>query len=474
MRLKEVVSGFSALLLLLSAEGGAEEAPDRALQFFLPDPDAAARWQPVIGRLESDSFADREAASRELAALPALPGFVRELAESERRPESRIRLAELVAAFPVEAENRRLGAILGGIEATSAKGLLDPIVRVMRRGLWSPDSAALHAAAAATAIPADLPLIGGCLDDPLPTFRRIGAAALGGLPEEISDEPLAALLGDADAPVAMLAAAALARHRDLRCLPAYARWLEAEDFLTRYQSHAALRGLSGRDFGYDPSGDAAGRRAAAGKWQAWAASGEAAITGGLPRDSGIVLFNGQDLEGWECRAGGKPIEGSAAWVAKDGELRCTGKETGDLWSKTRHENYVLVLEYKLDGPAADSGVGLLLTEAGERGPAGPAYLEIQLLPGKAGDLYQIGGIEVESRNAPIQFLSPRTDEVADPAGQWNKLKLSVRDGGAEVEINGVVVSRAAKGPRGPGRVLLRNEGNPVAFRGIVLHPLDPP
>jgi hypothetical protein len=472
--MKVVVPGLSAVLFLLSGAARAVDPPGEALGFFLPDPDAAARWQAVVGQLESDAFAEREAASRELGGLPALPAFLRQLAASERQPESRMRLGELVAAFPIETENHRLSALLGEIEAAGSKGLLDPIVRVMRRGLWSPDSAALHGAARATATPADLPLINDCLGDPSAVIRRTGAAALGGLPAEAADGPLAALLDDADAPVAMLAAAALAARRDLRCLPAYARWLDAGDFLTRYQSHAALRGLSGRDFGYDPSLEADDRRAATGKWQAWAGSAEAAITGSLPRDRGVVLFNGRDLEGWEIRAVGKVIAESAAWEVHDGELRCTGRETGDLWSKTRHENYVLTLEYKMEGPAGDSGVGLLLTEAGERGPAGPAYLEIQLLPGKAGDLYQIGGIQVESRDAPIQFLSPRTDEVADPAGQWQKLKLTVRDGAATIEINGIIVSRAAKGPRGPGRVLLRNEGNPVAFRGIVLHPLDPP
>jgi hypothetical protein len=185
------------------------------------------------------------------------------------------------------------------------------------------------------------------------------------------------------------------------------------------------------------------------------------------------LFNGKDLQGWEVRAAGKLLGESAAWEVKDGALCCTGADRADLWTTTRHDNYVLTLEYQLDGPAGDSGVGVLLTEAGERGPAGPGYLEVQLLPGKAGDLYQIGGIEVEAGGAPIQFMSPRTAGVEDPAGQWHKLKLTVRDGAAEVEINGVPVSQTTKGPRGPGRILLRNEGNPVSFRGIVLHPLDP-
>lgn len=474
MRVKGAVSGFAAALMLLFAEARADEPPDQALGFFLPDPDAAARWRPVLGLLESDSFAEREAASRELGALPALPAFLREMAASERRPESRIRLGELVAAFPVETENQRLSAILRAIEAEESKGLLDPIVRVMRRGIWSADKTALHGAARATATADDLPLITACLGDPSPLVRSIGAAALGGLAAGDSDKLLAALLDDADPSVVMLAAEALARRKDIRCLPAFVRGLDAEDFLTRYRSHAALRGLSGRDFGYDAAADAGDRKPAAGQWRAWASSGKAAITGSLPRDASIPLFNGKDLQGWEVRLGDKLLAKSNAWEVKDGVLRCTGAERGDLWSVMRQENYVLILEYQLEAPGSDGGVGLFLTEAGERDPLGPSYLEIQLLPGKAGDLYQIGGVKAEARGGPINFLSPRAADVEDPAGRWHKLKLTVRDGAAEVEINGVTVSKATKGPRGPGRILLRNEGNPVSFRGIVLLPLDRP
>ncbi len=112
LRMKVAASGLSAVLLLLSGALRADDAPDKALGFFLPDPEAASRWQPVIARLESDSFATREAASRELAELPALPAFVRQVAASERRPESRMRLGSLVAAF--SKSNAASNAVSGG------------------------------------------------------------------------------------------------------------------------------------------------------------------------------------------------------------------------------------------------------------------------------------------------------------------------------------------------------------------------
>ncbi len=442
------------------------------LDVFLPDEETATRLQPLIDHLESDSYSEREAASHALFALPALPGFVRELALQEPRPESRIRLREVVAAFPLETENQRLSGVLQTIETQATKGQLNAIVSVMQRGIWSPDCEALHAAARSTATRADLPLIQRCLGDPLPAIRRLGAAALGGLPADGSNELLAGLLSDTDSPTALLAASALAARKDRRCLPAFARLLDAEDFQTRYHSHAALRGLSGRDFGYDPSAVATARRTSADKWRKWAESPRAAITGTMPRDPAIALFNGRNLQGWEVCLGGKTSDTSPAWEVKDGAIHCNGGEPGDLWTSARFRNYVLDFQYKVDANGADSGLGLLLTEAGERGANGPGYLEIQLLPGKAGDIYQIGEIKLETAGGPVRFTCPRIVEVADPAGRWHKVKLTVRDGAVRIEINGILVNSTTKGPSAAGRILLRNELDPISFRGFLLHPLD--
>jgi HEAT repeat protein len=452
----------------------AAEPVDQALQMFLPDPATATRLQPVIERLEAESFVVREEASRTLRALPALPGFIRQLARTEARAESRIRLRELVAAFPLEAENAALTRLLQQSAATATKGRLDTMVQVMRAGIWSPSTQALHDAARATATSADLPLITRCLDDPSPVFRRIATAAFGGLPPAEADPTLARLLDDGDAATALLAAAALAARKDTRCLATYARLLDAGDFITRYHSHAALRGLTGEDFAYDPTAEAAERKAAAGKWRDWVGSSAAAITGSLPRDSAIALCNDHDLQGWMVMVGDKQVAQPSSWEVKDGIIRCTGKEPGDLWTASRHENFVLTMEYLCAAAGSDSGVGLLLTEAEERGANGPGYLEVQLLPGKVGDIYQIGSVPLEVKGKPVQFISPRIAEVADPPGQWHRLRLTVRGGAVEVVADGVVVNRTDKGPRGPGRIVLRNERMAVSFRGLLLLPLDAP
>jgi len=190
-----------------------------------------------------------------------------------------------------------------------------------------------------------------------------------------------------------------------------------------------------------------------------------------------VLFNGQDLEGWEVRLGNELMDKSDAWESVAGELHCKGKRMvtpGDLWTKARYEDFILNLEYKADAKDCDSGIGLLLTKAGEQGQGAPKYLEVQLLPDNGGDLYQVGGIAVEAKGKPIDFQSPRLAAVEDRAGAWHRLKLIVRKGTVTVELNGVVVNRTSKGPQGPGRIVLRNEGSSISFRNLVLQPLDTP
>jgi hypothetical protein len=307
--------------------------------------------------------------------------------------------------------------------------------------------------------------------------RRVAAAALGGLPAAASTPLLLGLLNDPDAATACLAATELADRRDDRALGAFARLLDAPDFLLRHRCHSALLGLTGRDFGYDPAADLEDRRGPAAKWRQFAAGGDAAITGTIPGDSTIALFNGRDFHGWEVRVGAEPIEKQEAWEIVGDEIHCIGqtmRKSGDLWTTRRYENYVLTLEFRAKLESSDSGVGLLLTREGERGRRTPAYLEVQLLPGNGGDLYQIGDAALEVGGKPMGFSHPRTAEVKDQAGTWHQLKLTVRDGTVEVCINATVVNRTTKGPSGPGRIVLRNEGTPIAFRHLLLSPLPAP
>lgn len=447
-------------------------------EMFLPGEAVIERLRLTIDQLASDSFVEREAASRSLAELPALPGFIRELARTSGDPESRQRLRELVAAFPLDREDARLSGILHDMAADAAKGHLGSIVRVMEAGVWSPEPEKLYAAARGTVVAGDLEWIAEALAGSKAVLRRIAAAALRGLSAAESDPLLGTLLGDADETVALLAAVALAERGNAGSLAALARLLESGDFHTRHRAHHALRGLTGEDFLYDPSAKPEERRIASGRWLEWAASGRAAISGPLPEYAAIHLFTGFDMASWELFEDGKLGDPVGVWeiVHLDETNRilcCKAGTKGDLWTKQRFENYVLTLDYKVDRVDQDGGVGVLLTEENETLDATPGYLEVQILPGKAGDLYQIGAIQAEANGRAIQFLHPRDREAVDRLGAWNTLEITVRNGAIKVVINGLLVNETSQGPRGPGRIVLRNEGSPVSFRDIHLDPTVP-
>ncbi len=123
----------------------------------------------------------------------------------------------------------------------------------------------------------------------------------------------------------------------------------------------------------------------------------------------------------------------------------------------------------------------MLTPEGEKGKGanrrgdGGEYLEIQLRPNKCGDLYVIGDFKAEAGGARIGFSQPRHGEVGDGAGMWHEMRVEVTGGTAAVYVNGTEVNRAEGGPKGAGKILLREESYRFEFREISLLALgDPP
>lgn len=472
----------SIVFLLLAAgfasAAGEPAGPEERLRWFLGDEERNKALLPLIDQLDAESFSEREAASAKLAELPTFPAFARRLAKTDDRPEVRSRLRKLAELRPVEKESEELNAILRQIANEQVKGTLATLAAVVQVDVWTPNEATLERAARATVNEADLPFLHESLTSPSVPIRRLAAAAYGGLPPRQSDAPLRRLLDDPDDGVAYLAAVVLARRKDPACLATFARLLDATDFHTRHRSWSALKALSGKSFGFDPSVLGESRQAAMQRWRDWAASPDAGIAGNLSESSAIVLFNGRDLTGWEVYENGKPNPDQDSWEVRDDLLVSVGRGRGDIRTTARFENYVLSLQYMTRDARGDGGIGLMLTGDNEapKGRAqldGGSYLEVQLLPKRTGDLYLIGQFRANANGKPIAFSSRRSVDADDPVGQWNTLTLTVRDGDVEVALNGTIVNRATGGSKGPGRILLRNEGKEISYKNLLVHPLDP-
>lgn len=96
------------------------------------------------------------------------------------------------------------------------------------------------------------------------------------------------------------------------------------------------------------------------------------------------------------------------------------------------------------------------------------YLEVQLLPGNTGDLYSIGNFQAKAGGQILKFRSPRIAQAPDPIGKWNKIKITVKNGSAEIELNGILVNEVTDGAKGLSKITLRNEGHKIAYRNMSL------
>ncbi len=293
---------FLVLAIGVAQLFGEAPAPERSdaearLAWFLGDEEQGRIIQGLIDQLDSDSFPEREAATRKLSALPALPASVRRLASTDDRIEVRTRLQRITKLHPVEKETAELNAILKQIADRDLDGTFEKLARIVAAEVWDPDRAVLARAACATITEDDLPLLGESIGSESASVRLLAAAAFSGLDAGLSSAPLRRLLADADEAIVLLAAEALARRSDPESLAAFARLLDSPDFSTRHRSWPALKGLSDQSFAFDPSAEEEGRRAAALRWREWSRGPEARIVGQLPESSAIVLFNGLDLKG---------------------------------------------------------------------------------------------------------------------------------------------------------------------------------
>lgn len=111
------------------------------------------------------------------------------------------------------------------------------------------------------------------------------------------------------------------------------------------------------------------------------------------------------------------------WTFQDGELTLKPMVSGsDLWTKEKHENFVLDMEYKLE-ENANSGVFLRC-----RDHQWLPWLEVQILDsyGQKPDRHSAGGI--------FDIQAPAVNAVK-PAGQWNRMTITADGARIAVILN---------------------------------------
>lgn len=210
----------------------------------------------------------------------------------------------------------------------------------------------------------------------------------------------------------------------------------------------------------------------------------ATVAAAADQDKGarpIKLFNGKNLDGWQCHLVEPDVKMEDVWSVEDGILVCKGEPFGFLHTKEKFTNFRLIVEWRWpDDNPGNSGV--LMRVTGDPPSFLAKCVEAQLKHGDAGDIWAFYGFEVAG--AKDRFVDIEHDvlgrlkgvrkikDAEKPAGEWNKYVITLRGDKLRLVINGEKVNQAGGLTVEPGTIGLQSEGGVIHFRTVRLIPLD--
>jgi hypothetical protein len=178
------------------------------------------------------------------------------------------------------------------------------------------------------------------------------------------------------------------------------------------------------------------------------------------------LFNGRDLSGWTV-----PFANAReTFSVEDGTLAISGKPNAYIRTEERFKSFVLRLQLRHLAPCNS---GVLLRMSGED-RVWPRSIEAQGHKDNLGDIYNIG--EVAMTTDPDRTTGRRTRKMHPsnerPVGEWNRYEIRLDRGDLEIRVNGLCQNTATGCEEIAGWIGLQSEGGPVAYRNVVLIPIE--
>jgi hypothetical protein len=152
-------------------------------------------------------------------------------------------------------------------------------------------------------------------------------------------------------------------------------------------------------------------------------------------DGWILLFDGKSFDGWrQCNGTDMP----ANWEIEDAAMKVflgEGKDPGrgaggDILFEKKFKDFELSIDWKA-GPMANSGIFYYIREV----PGKPIYYaapEVQVL-----DNENATDNKIDSHLAGSLYDMVAADpKTVNPAGEWNRVVIRVKDGSATHTMNG--------------------------------------
>jgi len=188
-----------------------------------------------------------------------------------------------------------------------------------------------------------------------------------------------------------------------------------------------------------------------------------------------------NLDRWQAYHHEPIKEVSDVWELNEGVLTCKGLPRGYLYTKAKYTNFELQMDWRWP-PGSQPGKGGVLFRMTGENKVWPKSLEAQLNSGSEGDFVGLVGFQLSGPAERLETLEHpqfgkltflrKTEAVAKPAGQWNRLEVEARADSVTIRMNGSVVNQAMKCDVVAGPILLTAENDPIQFRNITLKPLD--
>ncbi len=191
-----------------------------------------------------------------------------------------------------------------------------------------------------------------------------------------------------------------------------------------------------------------------------------------PVDGQVLLFDTVSLQGWEPGPGLAAQEvAQRDWaVVEGGVIRTAGGAETYLATAQTYRDYIFTAEYRWPETPGKASVALHASEEFgiERHGA-----KVVLDAGLAGRIEAMGAF----RSSKLAGLNPdpvvpEAHVLERPAGEWNVVRVVVRDNDIEVFINGGPGASLRLTNRSYGSIALDGGPEPVEWRNLFLQPLD--
>lgn len=178
----------------------------------------------------------------------------------------------------------------------------------------------------------------------------------------------------------------------------------------------------------------------------------------------IVLFNGENLDGWVAvlkESEEEPAPEQPTFSVQDGLLHVTGTPYGYLRTEKAYSDFILIMEWRWTEGRADSGIFTLLQGEDKVWPTG---VQLQMRESDFGYFFSghpLKGVEGFRKPALVE------EDPEKPDGEWNTAMIISKGGRLSALVNNVLVNEAECDVK-EGYIGIQSEGGAMDFRNIRL------